>query len=110
MKNNAITELLREKYGFTRYRGERLYGNRNEFDLMRRIHDIHYLFWTERLNHFTIAVLQERPRKNPPVWATRGTGKNKGKDRTHFRKWKTIVLPRPVYSTEDCEMILKPYF
>lgn len=55
-----------------------------------RIGDIQYLLYSQRLKHFDLAVKLEEP---------------KGEAGGGIRYWRTMVIPRPIYSVEDARII-----
>jgi hypothetical protein len=79
-----ITEaLLKAGFKRTKY---------NDYNLVLRIHDIHYLFWSDILNHFALGVKNVSNKKEPGGF---------------FNECYTIVIPKPVYSVEGAMEIVK---
>jgi hypothetical protein len=86
-----ISDLLLTKYKFLKS------YNQSETDLWDcgiQIHELHWLFYSENLKHFTLAVLNES---------------RKGKSGGGIDKWKTIIIPRLIYSEQDVITVLRAF-
>lgn len=64
----------------------------NQFSYVKKIGDIHYLFYSDKLRHFTLAVKKENP---------------KGEAGGGMRYWETIMIPRIIYTRYDVIELLK---
>ena len=58
-----------------------------------RIHDLTFIFWHENLNHFSLVRRLESPKGLP------GSG-----NRTH--EYDEILIPKPIYKTEDADLLI----
>lgn len=72
-----IQELLKRGFTETKY---------DEYDCKLRIHEIHYLFWSESMKHFALAVFNESGKK---------------KARGVYETWNMIVIPKPIHTIKD---------
>ena len=79
-----IAEAL-QKIGFKR-------TEYNDYNLVLRIHDIHYLFWSDILNHFALGVKNISNKKEPGGF---------------FKECHTIVIPKPIYTVDDALSLVK---
>lgn len=61
-----------------------------DYDCMMRIHDIHYLFWSSLHNHFGIGYMNE---KREPAG--------------HFDAFKIVMIPKPIYTIEQAQTLIK---
>src|SRR5579863_872565 len=91
----TITEQLISRFGFKQLHKSHL--DKDELDLdqftcILRIHEIHYLFYSEDHKAFTIGVKIEHPKKDT-------TGK--------LLEWKTIMIPKVIYNIGEAENLLK---
>lgn len=76
-----VTEhLKKEGFVFTEFGG---------YDLVKRVHIIHYLFWSEQLKHFAIGVINDKGKAGG------------GKDKFHI-----IALPKPIYDTKQADDLI----
>lgn len=65
--------------------------NYKDYNLVLRIHDIHYLFWSETLSHFALGVKNISNKKEPGGF---------------LNQCHTIVIPKPIYTVEDAMLII----
>jgi hypothetical protein len=61
------------------------------FDLILRIHDIHYLVWHDNIRHFALAVRNEY---------------KKGLAGGGFKEYNEIIIPKPIYTEEEAENLI----
>lgn len=93
-QTTPITDHLISICGFTKiskYRENIELVDMNRFTCYKRIGDIHYLFYSEDLKYFDLAIRYLKP---------------KGKAGGGFDEYKMITIPRPVYSIEDVDQVL----
>jgi hypothetical protein len=78
-----ITEILITKYGFQELQYK---DGLDKWSCCRRIHILHWLFYSENDKHFTLAV------KNESM---------KGKAGGGYDPWIKVMIPRPIYNEND---------
>lgn len=66
----------------------------DQFDVLLRIHDIHYLFYSDPHKAFTLAVRHDRPKGVPG--AVKGT----------VEEWKAVMIPKVIYETGEADALL----
>ena len=64
-----------------------------DFDLILRIHEIHFLTWYSKYNRFGLVVLNERKTKRPGESDVR-------------RYFKEIMIPKPIYTEEEANNLI----
>ncbi len=74
------------KNGFEKYHGED-----KDYTCVRRLHYLHYLFWSSNLKHFSIGVLNDTGKRQA------GGG---------YDKWKMIMIPKPIYTVEQAQAFI----
>ena len=79
-----ITEALL-RAGFKR-------TNYNDYNCVLRLHEIHYLFWSENLHHFGIGVNNVSGKREPGGF---------------FKECTIVMIPRPIYTVEGAMEMLK---
>jgi hypothetical protein len=90
----TITEFLIAKFGFKKLFQKRETDESIDWDKFTcslRIHEIHYLFWSEDLKHFSLSVKHEKP---------------KGMAGGGYRYWTHVTVPKPIYTTEEAEAVV----
>jgi hypothetical protein len=85
MPKQTVSEYLLKEGGFSKCSGY------PDYSLMKRVHVLHYLFWSEKLNHFFIGVLNDRNKK------TSAGG---------YKKFNTVILPKPIYTVEEAKALI----
>src|SRR6185312_8324017 len=85
-----ITDFLITHCGFKRVTG--FHGEHNFFSCVIRLHEIHYLYYSEHLKHFSILVQHEKPRGQP------GGGIQRSID---------IMIPRVINSTDEAKKLVQ---
>ncbi len=88
-----ITELLISEFGFrgiSERREDEI--DYNKFSCVLRVHDLHYLFYSEDLKHFTIGLRSEFPKGEAGV---------KGK-----KYWSYMMIPKVIQTTEDAVLLV----
>lgn len=93
-ENSTITDFLIATYGFTRLRPSKDEIDFDQFTCMLRVHELHYLFWSERMKHFTLKLKHEHPKgqagvKGQSIWGP------------------SITLPKVIRSTEDAQKLIE---
>lgn len=90
-----ISDLLTEKYGF-----KKIFKSKHDtevdverFSHIRRIQEIHYLFYSELHKHFSLGVKHETPK---------GEAGTKGK-----KYWTTVTIPKVVKTVEEAEQLIQ---
>lgn len=63
----------------------------DDYDCVMRIHEIHYLFWSENLKHFGIGVKNVNGKKEPGG---------------RFKEYNIIVIPKPIYQMFDAILMI----
>lgn len=87
-----ITEQLIEKSGFQRCsKSSREELDFDQFTCMKRIHIVHYLFYSENFKHFSIAVRHDDPKKDT-------TGR--------LLQWTIITLPKVIQTWEEAKGLI----
>lgn len=74
------------KNGFEKYYGD------EDYDCVRRVHVLHYLFWSDNLKHFFIAVINDTHKK------TSAGG---------YKKWNSIIIPKPIYTVKEAKKLVE---
>jgi len=64
----------------------------NQFSCVIRIHDIHYLYWSENLKYFTLGVMHERA---------------KGKPGGGLELWTYMMIPKPIHTIEEAAKLVE---
>lgn len=86
----SITQYLIKVKGFSKMR-EAGDGDIDLFTCYKRIHEIHYLFFSETHKAFTLAVKYDQP---------------KGKAGGGFDEFKKVMIPKVIYSFKDaCKLL-----
>ncbi len=89
MKNtqeiSEITSWLLEN-GFLKYHGE------EDCNCSLRLHQLHSLFWSDNLKHFSIGVFNETGK--------RGAG-------GAYKKWNMVMIPKPIYTLEQAKKLVE---
>lgn len=87
----SITAFLITEYGFAQIRGkedeEKI--DVDKFTCILRLHEIHYLFYSEVYKSFSIGVRHEHPK---------GEAGTKGK-----KYWTNVMIPKVIKSTQDAK-------
>lgn len=83
--SKEITKWLLNN-GFDKYG-----GHESQFTLIKRIHELHYLFWSENINHFFLAVINEGGKREAAGI---------------YNKWKTIIIPVSIRTIKDAKSII----
>jgi len=78
-----LDELLKRGFQSCKY---------DDYDCVMRIHEIHYLFWSENLNHFAIGVKNVDGKKEPGGY---------------FKEYNIIVIPKPIYQMFDALLMIE---
>ncbi|MDD5648901.1 MAG: hypothetical protein PHF86_00545 [Candidatus Nanoarchaeia archaeon] len=89
-----ISKLLINKYKFHKQgppKFDKHHIDTDKWDCGIRIHDLHWLFYSDEYKHFTIAVLNDNQRKMAGG---------------RFEKWYKIMIPRPIYNEQDIKEVL----
>ncbi len=87
----TISEQLIKQYGFTGIVKCVDDLDYDQFTVGLRVHEIHYLFYSELHKNFSIGVRHEHPKKS-----TNGELKN----------WTTIMLPKVINSFDDADTLI----
>jgi hypothetical protein len=82
---SAVNDWLL-KNGFAKYHGD------EDYDCVMRLHVLHFLFWSDNLKHFSIGVLNDTGKKEAGGF---------------YKKWKMVMIPKPIYTVEQAECLLK---
>lgn len=91
---SSVKDFLIEEYGFREYRNyDKNELDFNKFSCVLRIHEIHYLYWSEDYKAFTIAKRNEHPKGSP------------GKD-SKPKFWDYMIIPKTIRSIEDARKVL----
>ena len=92
--SEEITKYLMEECGFRKYykSRDRDVLDRNQFSCVIRIHAIHYLYWSEGLNFFTLGVRHEMA---------------KGRAGGGFESWADMMIPKPIHTIEEAEKLIE---
>lgn len=61
----------------------------NDYDCVLRLHDFHFLFWSDNLKHFSIGVVNE---KKQPAGG--------------YNKWNMVMIPKPIYTIEQAKTLI----
>lgn len=85
----TITHFLLEN-GFSKF-------NSTDFchvglDCIKRVGELHFLFWSESMKHFSIGVMNDS---------------NKKQSAGVHKKFNIIMLPKPIYTTEEAKQLIK---
>ena len=71
----------------------RRFGNDvDQFSCVLRLHEVHYLFYSERLKHFSIGVKHDNPKGSP------GT--------TERKLFTTVMIPRVIHTQDDAREVI----
>jgi hypothetical protein len=92
--SEEITKYLMEECGFRKYYKPREKDilDHNHFSCVIRIHEIHYLYWSESLKYFTLGVMHERA---------------KGKAGGGFESWAYMMIPKPIHTIEEVAKLIE---
>ncbi len=87
MKAGECSEVMKWllNNGFIIYSGE------EDFDCIMRVHEIHHLFWSERLKHLFIAVDNKGGKKLPAGG---------------FERWNAVIIPKPIYTVDQIQNLV----
>lgn len=91
-----MEDILENKWGFRKLR--KATSQKDEVDVdqfthIRRIHIIHYLFYSPIHKSFSIGIRYEKPKGEPG----RGGG---------TKEWNIIMIPKIINNIEDAETLL----
>jgi hypothetical protein len=66
MSEEKISQALIKMWGFREYHNSRQDNlDFDKYSCVIRIHEIHYLFWSDQMKHFTLRVKHENPKGLP---------------------------------------------
>lgn len=91
----GISEYLVNNFHFTKiWEGKRRKQDGIDIDKLscyKRISEVTYLFYSERMKHFDIAYKYEKP---------------KGMAGGGFKSYSKVTIPRPIYTANDADMLM----
>ncbi len=90
--SNQLIDAILISYGFTKIHNLDKEFDYDKFSHILRIHEMHYLFYSEDLKYFSIGVKYERP---------------KGKAGGGYDQWNHIMIPKCINSVEDAVKLLE---
>jgi hypothetical protein len=93
-ENNTISEHLINNHGFSKIRMPRSMDkiDIDRFSCMKRIHVLHYLFYSDIHKHFSIGVFNES---------------RKGIAGGGYKDYNTVMIPKTVVSTAQADEMVK---
>ncbi len=71
---------------FSKYHGD------ENYDCSRRLHELHFLFWSDNLKHFSIGVFNDTGK--------RGAG-------GAYKKWNMVMIPKPIYTVKQAKELIQ---
>lgn len=88
-----ITKHLISHFGFQKIHQFREIDriDLDHFVCILRVHEIHFLFWSELHKAFSIGVRHERPKGTP------GRG-------SELKEWTIVMIPKIIKTLEDAEL------
>ena len=95
---NTISSHLISKHGFNKInKNEKLsmYADKvdiDKFDCLLRVHDLHYLFYSDVMKHFSIGIFNEN---------------GKGRAGGGIVRFNTVMIPKPIYTTDEADLLIK---
>jgi hypothetical protein len=89
-----ITEYLISEYGFRKVSNRDREVDFNKFNLVLRIHELHYLFWSEDQKYFTLGVKLERPQGQPGAGGV-------------WKYWTYVMIPKPIHTREQATNLVE---
>jgi hypothetical protein len=90
----AISEFLLKEAHFNKLDGDE-FGAHHQFSHHLRIHEIHHLFYSMRLKHFTIGV-------DPEI--KKGFAGVKKDDMAHQDFWTFVIIPKVIRTVDDARI------
>ena len=88
MSEETISEKLISYFGFRKYYdsvGD--LPDYNKYTCIIRVHELHYLLWSEEMKHFTLRLKHEHPKGQPG-----GAGIQFHTD---------VMIPKTIYTVQD---------
>lgn len=94
INDEMVKEILIHEYGFRKvYRSEdENIIDYNKFDCVLRIHELHYLFWSDTMNHFSVGLRHENA---------------KGLAGGGYKSWDYMMLPKVIRTIEEAKSLVE---